>query len=44
MLREWYQPEHKSVWTDNVAFHKMDGLKLISEQQSAVESGIKLDQ
>ena len=44
MRREWYQPGRKSVWSEDVAFRKLDGLKLISEQQSAVDSGIRLDQ
>ena len=44
MLWEWYQPGRKSVWSEDVAFHKLEGLKLTSEQQSAVDSGIRLDQ
>ena len=44
MLQEWYQPGHKSVWSEDVAFRKLEGLKLASEQQSAVDSGIRPDQ
>ena len=44
MLWEWYQPGHKSVWSEDVAFCILEGLKLALEQQSAVNSGIRLHQ
>ena len=44
MLREWYHPGRKSVWTEDVAFCKLNSLKLILEQQSAVDRRIKLAQ
>ena len=44
MLRDWYQPERGSVWVEQKVFKKLDHLKLAPEQQSSVDSGIRIDQ
>ena len=44
MLWDWYQPEHYTVWRGSKVFSKLNGLKLTPEQQSSVDSGIRIDQ
>ena len=44
MLHDWYQPAHRSVWTEQKVFYKLKDLKLASEQQSSVDSDIRFDQ
>ena len=44
MLRDWYQPEHGSVWVEQKVFDKLNHLKLAPEQQSLVDSGIRINQ
>ena len=44
MLRDWYHPEHNTVWMESKVFGKLNGLKLTPEQQSSVDSSIRMDQ
>ena len=44
MLRDWYQPERGYVWVEQKVFDKLNHLKLAPEQQSSVDSGIRIDQ
>ena len=44
MLRKWFQPEFNMVWLESKVFSRLNGLKLTLEQQSLVESGIRMDQ
>ena len=44
ILHDWYQPEHGSVWAEQKVFDKINNLKLAPEQQSSVDSGIRIDQ
>ena len=44
MLRDWFQPERFSVWLEAKVNAKLHNLALVLEQQSAVDSGICLDQ
>ena len=43
IVRNWYQPERNTVWTESKVFGKLFGLKLILEQQSSVDSSIQMD-
>ena len=44
MLQDWFQPERYSVWSEAKVNAKLHNLILVPEQQSAVDSGIHLDQ
>ena len=44
MLLDWYQPEHGSVWPEQKVFHRLRGLTLAPEQQSSVDSGVRVNQ
>ena len=44
MLRDWFQRQRNTVWTEAKVNAKLQGLTLVPEQQSAVDSGIPLDQ
>ena len=43
MLREWFQPDHNMVWSESKVFSRLNSLKLTTEQQSLVDSGIRMD-
>ena len=43
MLWEWFQPDHNTVWLESKAFSRLNSLKLTMEQQSLVDSGIRMD-
>ena len=44
MLQDWFQQERYSVWSEAKVNAKLHNLALVPEQQSAVDSGIRLDQ
>ena len=44
MLWDWFQPERNTVWVEAKVNAKLHYLPLVLEQQSAVDSGIRLDQ
>ena len=44
MLRDWSQPERNTVWVESKVNAKLHNLALVPEQQSAVDSGIHLNQ
>ena len=44
MLWDWFQPEMNTVWAEAKVNAKLHNLALVLEQQSAVDSGICLDQ
>ena len=44
MLQDWFQPKRNSVWPEAKFKVCLQNLVLVSEQQSAVDSGIRLDQ
>ena len=44
MLRSWYQPVHGSVWLEHKVFERLRNLSLVPEQQSSVDSGVRMDQ
>ena len=44
MLQGWFQPKRNSVWLEAKVNAKLHNLALVPEQQSAVDSGIRLDQ
>ena len=44
MLRDWFQPERNTVQVESKVNAKLHNLTLVPEQQSAVDSGICLDQ
>ena len=44
MLWDWFQPQRNTVWAEAKVNAKLQGLMLVPEQQSAVDSGIRLDQ
>ena len=43
MLRKWFQPEFNMVWLESMVFSKLKSHKLTLEQQSLVDSGIRMD-
>ena len=43
MLREWFQPDHNMVWSESKVFSRLNSLKLTTEQQCLVDSGIRMD-
>ncbi len=44
MLRSWYQPVRGSVWSEHKVFERLKNLSLVPEQQSSVDSGVRVDQ
>ena len=44
MLRDWLQPQQGTVWSEQRVIGKLQGLKLAPEQQSTVDTGVKVDQ
>ena len=44
MLRSWFQPVRGSVWSEQKVFEKLKNLMLVPEQQSSVDSGVRMDQ
>ena len=44
MLRGWYQPEQGSIWLNGMVFNKLNGLKLVPEQQVVLDQGLRSDQ
>ena len=44
MLRSWYQPVRGSVWSEHKVFERLRNLSLVPEQQSSVDSGVRVDQ
>ena len=44
MLQDWFQTERNTVWAEAKVNEKLHNLVLVLEQQSAVDSGICLDQ
>ena len=44
MLWDWLQPERYSVWLEAKVKASLQNLASVPEQQSAVDSGIHLDQ
>ena len=43
MLRDWFQSQRNTVWMEALVNSKLEGLTLVPEQQSTVDSGICLD-
>ena len=44
MLQDWYQPQRGMVWPEQKVFGKLNKLKLAPDQQSMVDSGVRVDQ
>ena len=44
MLQDWFQTQQGTVWSEPRVFGKLQGLKLAPEQQSTVDSGVRVDQ
>merc|ERR1712082_37281 len=44
MLQSWYQPVLSSVWSEHKVFERLRNLLLVPEQQSSVDSGVRVDQ
>ena len=44
MLHDWYQLDCGSARAEQKVFNKLNNLKLAPEQQSSVDSSIRLDQ
>ena len=44
LLRGWFQPKQKILWSEQKLFSKLNSLKFTLEQQSLVDSGIQMDQ
>ena len=44
MLRDWYQPVCGSVWSEHKVFERLRNLLLVPEQQSSLDSGVRVDQ
>ena len=43
MLWKWFQPEFNMVWLESKVFSRLNSHKLTPEQQSLVDSGIRMD-
>ena len=44
MLRSWYQLVGGSVWSEHKVVERLRKLSLVPEQQSSVDSGVRVDQ
>ena len=44
MLQDWYQLQRSTVWHEQKVFGKLNKLKLAPDQQSVVDSGVRVDQ
>ena len=44
MLQDWLQPQQGMVWSEQRVISKLQGLKLPPEQQSTVDTGVRVDQ
>ena len=44
MLQDWFHSQQGTVWSEQRVFGKLQWLKLAPEQQSTVDSGVRVDQ
>merc|ERR1712112_291400 len=44
LLRDWYQPERRSICSENKVLGKLRNLELVPEQQAIIDAGVRLDQ
>ena len=44
MLRDWFMPKRNSVWPEAKVNSSLSNLALVPDQQSTLDSGIRLDQ
>ena len=44
MLQDWFQPQRGTVWSEPRVFGKVKGLRLVPEQHSTVDNGVRVNQ